>query len=144
MILKQISVFLENKPGTLQQLTDVLAQNNINMRALSLAETSEFGIVRIIVDEIGKAAEVLKAEEYIYTVTGVLGVAIPDEPGGLSRVLRVLSGGGVNVEYMYAFLGGRDMPHAYMIFHVQDAAAAVAALDEACISCITQDDLNSL
>ena len=144
MILKQISVFLENKPGTLQQLTDVLAQNNINMRALSLAETSEFGIVRIIVDEIGKASEVLKAEEYIYTVTGVLGVAIPDEPGGLSRVLRVLSGGGVNVEYMYAFLGGRDMPHAYMIFHVQDAAAAVAALDEACISCITQDDLNSL
>ena len=144
MILKQISVFLENKPGTLQQLTDVLAQNNVNMRALSLAETSEFGIVRIIVDEIGKAAEVLKAEEYIYTVTGVLGVAIPDEPGGLSRVLRVLSGGGVNVEYMYAFLGGRDMPHAYMIFHVQDAAAAVAALDEACISCITQDDLNSL
>ena len=144
MTLKQISVFLENKPGTLQQLTDVLAQNNINMRALSLAETSEFGIVRIIVDEIGKAAEVLKAEEYIYTVTGVLGVAIPDEPGGLSRVLRVLSGGGVNVEYMYAFLGGRDMPHAYMIFHVQDEAAAVAALDEACISCITQDDLNSL
>ena len=144
MTLKQISVFLENKPGTLQQLTDVLAQNNINMRALSLAETSEFGIVRIIVDEISKAAEVLKAEEYIYTVTGVLGVAIPDEPGGLSRVLRVLSGGGVNVEYMYAFLGGRDMPHAYMIFHVQDAAAAVAALDEACISCITQDDLNSL
>ena len=62
MTLKQISVFLENKPGTLQQLTDVLAQNNINMRALSLAETSEFGIVRIIVDEIGKAAEVLKAE----------------------------------------------------------------------------------
>ena len=144
MTLKQISVFLEYKPGTLQQLTDVLAQNNINMRPLSLAETSEFGIVRIIVDEIGKAAEVLKAEEYIYTVTGVLGVAIPDEPGGLSRVLRVLSGGGVNVEYMYAFLGGRDMPHAYMIFHVQDAAAAVAALDEACISCITQDDLNSL
>ena len=74
----------------------------------------------------------------------MLGVAIPDEPGGLSRVLRVLSGGGVNVEYMYAFLGGKDMPHAYMIFHVQDAAAAVAALDEACISCITQDDLNSL
>lgn len=144
MTLNQISVFVENKPGKLELLTDALAKSNLNMRALSLAETAEFGIVRIIVDEIGKAAEVLKAEEYIYTVTGVLGVAIPDEPGGLSRVLRVLSGGGVNVEYMYAFLGGKDMPHAYMIFHVQDAAAAVAALDEACISCITQDDLNSL
>ena len=144
MTLKQISVFLENKPGTLQQLTDVLAQNNVNMRALSLAETSEFGIVRIIVDEIGKAAEVLKAEEYIYTVTGVLGVAIPDEPGGLSRVLRVLSGGGVNVEYMYAFLGGKKAAHAYMIFHVQSPEAAVAALDEACIACITQEDLLAL
>jgi len=144
MTLKQISVFLENKPGTLQVLTDLLAKHNINMRALSLAETAEFGIVRIIADEIDKASAVLKEEEYIHTVTGVLGVAIPDEPGGLNHVLRVLSQGGVNVEYMYAFLGGKEAPHAYMIFHVQNPAAAVAALDEACISCITQDDLNNL
>lgn len=144
MTLKQISVFLENKPGTLQVLTNLLAENNINMRALSLAETSEFGIVRIIVDELEKASAVLKAEEYIYTVTGVLGVAIPDEPGGLNHVLRALNGSGINIEYMYAFLGGRDVSHAYMIFHVQDAAAAVAALDEECISCITQEDLDNL
>ena len=144
MTLNQLSVFVENKPGTLQILTDILAEHNINMRALSLAEASEFGIVRIIVDDAQKASALLTQEGFIHSVTKVIGVAIPDEPGGLSRVLRVLSGGGVNVEYMYAFLGGRDMPHAYMIFHVQDAAAAVAALDEACISCITQDDLNSL
>ena len=144
MTLNQISVFVENKPGKMQLLTDVLAKNNINMRALSLAETSDFGIVRIIVDDLAAASEVLKREDFIYTVTKVLGVAIPDEPGGLNRVLHVLSEGGVNIEYMYAFLGGKSAPHATMIFHVQDPAAAVAALDDACISCITQDDLTSL
>ena len=144
MTLNQISVFVENKPGKLQLLTDVLAKNSINMRALSLAETSDFGIVRIIVDDLAAASEVLKAEGFIYTVTKVLGVAIPDEPGGLNRVLHVLSGSGVNIEYMYAFLGGKAAAHATMIFHVQDPAAAVAALDEACISCITQEDLISL
>ena len=144
MTLNQISVFVENKPGKLQLLTDVLAKNSINMRALSLAETSDFGIVRVIVDDLAAASDVLKDEGFIYTVTKVLGVAIPDEPGGLNRVLRVLSGSGVNIEYMYAFLGGKAAAHATMIFHVQDPAAAVAALDEACISCITQEDLSSL
>lgn len=144
MTLNQISVFVENKPGKMQLLTDVLAKNNVNMRALSLAETSDFGIVRIIVDDLIAATEVLRREEFIHTVTKVLGVAIPDEPGGLNRVLHVLSGAGVNIEYMYAFLGGKGTPHATMIFHVQDPQAAVAALDEACISCITQEDLGSL
>ena len=144
MTLNQISVFVENKPGKLQLLTDVLAKNSINMRALSLAETSDFGIVRVIVDDLDAASEVLKTEGFIYTVTKVLGVAIPDEPGGLNRVLHVLSGSGVNIEYMYAFLGGKAAAHATMILHVQDPAAAVAALDKACISCITQEDLSSL
>ena len=144
MTLNQISVFLENKPGQMQILTNVLAQNKINMRALSLAEASDFGIVRIIVDDLAAASEVLKNEGFIYTVTKVLGVAIPDEPGGLNRVLHVLSEGGVNIEYMYAFLGGKRMQHATMIFHVQDPAAAVAALDNQSISCITQEDLSSL
>ena len=144
MTLNQISVFVENKPGKMQQLTDVLAKHDINMRALSLAETSDFGIVRIIVDDLAAATDVLKNDDFIHTVTKVLGVAIPDEPGGLNRVLHVLSGAGVNIEYMYAFLGGKSTPHAYMIFHVQDPAAAVAALDEACISCITQEDLSNL
>ena len=144
MTLNQISVFLENKPGMMQQLTDVLAKKNINMRALSLAEASDFGIVRIIADDLNAASAVLKEEGYISTVTKVVGVAIPDEPGGLNKVLKVLSEGGVNVEYMYAFLGGKSAPHAYMIFHVQNPESAVTALDEACISCITQEDLNNL
>ena len=144
MTLNQISVFVENQAGKLQQLTDVLANHQINMRALSLAETSEFGIVRIIVDDTEAASAALQAESYVYTVTKVLGGAIPDEPGGLNRVLRVLSQGGINVEYMYAFLGGRETAHAYMIFHVQDVKAAVAALESEGIVCLAQDALAGL
>ena len=144
MTLNQISVFVENCPGKLQLLTDVLAKNKINMRALSLAEASEFGIVRIIADDIDAAASVLKNEGFVYTIARVLGVAIPDEPGGLNHVLHVLSESGVNVEYMYAFLGSKDTAHAYMIFHVQDPVAAVAALEHKGISCIAQIDLASL
>ena len=141
MSLNQISVFLENKPGRLQALTDILAKMDVNMRALSLAETAEFGIARIIVDELDSAIEMLKAEEYIYTITKVLGVAIPDEPGGLNRVLKILNQTGVNIEYMYAFLGGKSADHAYMIFHVQEAEKAVAALEEKGIACVGQEEL---
>ncbi|MBQ3079478.1 MAG: acetolactate synthase [Clostridia bacterium] len=144
MSLNQISVFVENMPGRLQLLTDALAKNRINMRALSLAETSEFGIVRIIVDDLEAAVSVLKEESFIYTVTKVLGVAIPDEPGGLNRVLNVLSGRSLNVEYMYAFLGGKDAAHAYMIFHVQAPDEAVSALSEEGITCIDDGNLANL
>ncbi len=141
MTLKQISVFVENKPGKLQQLTNVLAANNINMRTMALAETSDFGIVRIIVDDVDNAAEVLKTEGFIYTITGVLGVAIPDEPGGLNRVLQVLCESNVNVEYMYAFLGSSNAANACMIFHVQQPEAAVAALAAKGINCVDQKSL---
>lgn len=144
MTLNQISVFVENQLGKLQQLTDILARNNINMRALSLAETSDFGIVRIIVDDLDTATAVLKEENFIYTITKVLGVAIPDEPGGLNRVLHVLSSADINVEYMYAFLGGKEARHAYMICHVQNPEATVAALAAKEISCIAQEDLTNL
>ena len=141
MTLNQISIFVENRPGKLQLLTDLLAKNNINMRAMSLAEASDFGIARIIVDDIDVTTAILKAESYVYAVTKVLGVAIPDEPGGLNRVLNVLAETGVNVEYMYAFLGGKKTDDAYLIFHVQDTEAAVAALANKGIACVAQDDL---
>ena len=144
MSLNQISVFVENKPGKLQELTEILAKMDINMRALSLAETAEFGIVRIIVDDLDSAAEMLKAEGYIYTLTKVMGVAIPDEAGGLNCVLEVLNKSGVNIEYMYAFFGGKNTQHAYMIFHVKNREAAVEALAEAGIECIVQSELTSL
>ena len=128
MTVNQISVFLENRPGTLTNMTALLAENGIDMRALSLAETNDFGIVRIIVDDVYKAATVLKDGGFVHKLTPVLAVLIPDEPGGLHRVLEVLTGAEINVEYMYAFLGGGDVDHAYMIFRVQDTKAAGAAL----------------
>lgn len=144
MNIKQISVFLENKPGSLYGMTGVLAQHKIDMRAFSLAESSDFGIARIIVDDVYTAANVLKEAGYIYSLTPVLGVAIPDTPGGLNKVLQVLTDAKVNVEYMYAFLGGKEAEHAYMIFRVQDNAAAVAALATRGIQVVEQEEINQL
>jgi len=144
MTLNQISVFVENKPGKMQHLTQVLADHNVDMRALSLAETTDFGIVRIIVDDAYAASTMLKEEGFIHSITKVLGVAIPDQPGGLNTVLAVLSDACINVEYMYAFLGSKSMDHACMIFHVQDVKAAVAALAAKGISCIAHEALMNL
>ena len=144
MSLKQISVFVENKPGKMQHLTQVLADHNVDMRALSLAETSDFGIVRIIVDDVYAASTLLKDEGFIHSVNKVLGVAIPDEPGGLNTVLSILKDAQINVEYMYAFLARKSTDHAYMIFHVQDAKKAAAALEAKGIACIAQEELAEL
>ena len=144
MSIKQISVFLENKPGSLYAMTGVLAQNQIDMRAFSLAETSDFGIARIIVDDVYKTTTVLKDAGYVHNITPVLGVAIPDVPGGLNKVLQALTDAKVNVEYMYAFLGGRDADHAYMIFRVADNAAAASALAQRGIQVVEQEEIDKL
>ena len=144
MSIKQISIFVENKPGALYGLTGVLAQNKVDLRALSLAETSEFGIVRLIVNDVYKATTVLKDAGYVHSVTPVLGVRIPDMPGGLYRVLQVLTDAKVNVEYMYAFLGGKDVDHAYMIFRVADDKAAETALASRGIQVLDQEQVERL
>ena len=142
MSIKQISVFLENKPGTLCAMTEVLAEHEIDMRAFTLAETSDFGIARIIVDDVYKTSVVLKEAGYISSVSDVLCVVIPDEPGGLNRVLQVLAAAQVNVEYMYVFLGHQGT--AYMIFKVTDIVAATAALSARDIKTVDQEDLEKL
>ena len=144
MSIKQISVFLENKPGSLCSMTAELAKNNIDMRALSLAETTDFGIARIIVDKLYDAATVLKEAGYIYSMTNVLGVAIPVTPSGLSNVLAVLTEAGVNIEYMYAFLGGKKSDKADMIFRVEDAALATSALAAKGIRVVEQEEMINL
>lgn len=144
MMIKQISVFLENQPGALYAMTGILAQNQIDMRAFSLAETSDFGIARIIVDDVYKTTTVLKDAGYVHNITPVLGVAIPDVPGGLNKVLQALTDARVNVEYMYAFLGGRDVDHAYMIFRVADSAAAASALAQRGIQVVEQEEIDKL
>ena len=144
MSLKQISIFVENKPGKLCEVTELLAKHGIDMRALSLAETTDFGIVRIIADDVFKATTVLKDEGFIHNVSSVLGVAIPDEPGGLHRVLEVLREAGINVEYMYAFSGENDPVHAYMIFRVEDNKSAANVLAAKGIRTLSNDELAQL
>ena len=144
MSIKQISVFVENKPGAMSAMTGVLAENEIDMRALSLAETGDFGIVRIIVKDLYKATTVLKDAGYIHSLTDVLGVKIPDVPGGLNKVLTILEDTGVNIDYMYAFMGNGVTKHAYMIFRVEDVQTAQNALVEKGIHMITKEDIEKL
>ena len=143
MSVKQISVFLENKPGSLADMTRALAENGIDMRAFSLAETSDFGIARVIVDDLYKTTAVLKDAGFVHTVSSVLAVAIPDVPGGLSRVLAVLRDGEVNIGYMYAFLGGKK-DGAYMIFKVAGHHRAAALLAQQGFRLVDQEELSEL
>ena len=143
MSVKQISVFLENRPGALLGLTRVLAEKQIDMRAFSLAETSEFGIARIIVDDMETTAAVLRAEGFVCSVTSVIAVAVANTPGGLNAALTALSEAQVNVEYMYAFIGGRR-DSAYMIFRVADDAKASEALRAAGIQLAEQEEIVNL
>ena len=144
MSINQISVFLENKAGALNAMTGVLAENKIDIRAMSLAETKDFGIVRIIVDNVYATTTVLKDADYIHSITPVLGVAIPDTPGGLNQILQVLTDAQVNIEYRYAFLGWKDVDCAYMIFRVADNAAATAALAAKGIRVVEQEEISCL
>jgi len=144
MNLSQISVFLENKPGTLNAMTDVLAKAGIDMRAMTLAEASDFGIARIIVEDNYKAVMALKDAGYVCSNTPVVGVAIPDEPGGLNSILVILTEAKINIEYMYAFMGHKDGKNAYMIFRVSDPSAAAKALKEKGVKVIKQENICNL
>ena len=138
MSVNQISVFLENKPGTLNQLTEVLAANKINIRALSLAETSEFGIVRMLVNDVFEATNILKENNFVALLTPVLAYAIADEAGYLNNLLEKFSEADVNIEYMYAFAGKE---RAYMIFRVNDTKKAEALLQSKGLKSLTQEEI---
>ena len=143
MSVKQISVFLENKAGQLNQMTKVLSEHDIDLKALSLAETTDFGIARFIVDDVLETVTVLNQEGYISRLTPVVAVEIPDEPGALNRVLQVFTDSDINLEYMYAILSAEGQK-AYMIFKVADDAKAAAALTSNGIKVLSQDDLGDL
>ena len=138
MSVNQVSVFLENKSGTLNNLTEVLAKNNINIRALSLAETSEFGIVRMLVNDVYEATNVLKENNFVATIAPVLAYAIVDEAGYLNNLLKNFSAANVNIEYMYAFAGKE---RAYMIFRVADTKKAEAILQAKGLKSLTQEEI---
>lgn len=142
MTVKQISVFVENRPGSLADFTKVMAEHNLDMRALSLAETPDFGILRMIVEDSYETACALKDAGYVCSITPVLAVAIPDRPGGLYNIVKILGEHKINIEYMYAF-NSRKTDTAYMVFRVEDNEKAVEVLSKDGIKLISQDELIS-
>ncbi len=144
MSIKQISVFMENKPGTLEEMTDVLAKNNIDMRAISVAEAEDFGIARLIVDDVYETTTVLKDAGFVNRLSDVLAVEIPDTPGGLNKVLKTLSAAQVNLEYMYAFLGGKEVDKAFLIMKVAHIDRAENTLEIAGFRLVDQEHISEL
>lgn len=143
MKVEQISVFLENRAGRLAEVTKVLSENNINIRALSLADTSDFGILRLIVTDNQKAKEVLKANGFTVGRTDVLAAEVGDRPGGLHAILEMLNAGEVNVEYMYAFVT-QSGQNAILIFRFDRTDQAIEVLKKNNIRILSGDELYSL
>ncbi len=143
MAIKQISAFLENRSGRLWELCDTLGKNDINIRALSIGEAADFGIVRMIVNDPVKANQVLEDSGFMVTQTDVLAVAIPDVPGGLADVLRVLKEKEVNVEYAYAFVAqSGDM--AIVSIRTESADDTAKVLLNAGLSILTAEQIYKL
>lgn len=140
MFIRQLSVFVENKPGRLHAIVDALGKGGINLRALSLADTTDFGILRIITDDNDKAQLTLREMGVISKSTDVIAVCIDDQAGGLASVLELVSSAGVSVEYMYAFLG-RTHGKALMVIKTDDSAAAEKVLTENGIALASAEDI---
>ena len=119
MAVRQLSVFLENKKGTLHDISTVLASGNINLRSMCIADTADYGIVRIIADDPDKAKEVLNAAGHVASIREVTAFAVPDAPGGLSKVLSILEENGVDIEYMYALVT-KEAGKAYAVARTND------------------------
>ena len=124
MFIKQLSIFVENKFGRLEVIIDALSRNNINLRALSIAETTDFGILRVIVDDNEKAKKVLSDIGVVAKTTDVIAVYIDDKAGGLASILKLITEAGVSVEYMYAFLSRKDSSKALMVLKADDEEKA--------------------
>ncbi len=129
MRVEQLAVFLENKSGRLAEITSIMAEKNINIRALSVADTADFGILRLIVDDVNGARDALKEHGFTVSITHVLAVEVPDKVGGLAMVLKSFEKAELNVEYMYAFVNksGED---AVLIFRFENMDAAINTLKE--------------
>ncbi len=143
MKVEQIAIFLENKSGRLSEITGVLAANDINIRSLSLADTADFGILRLIVDKVGEAERVLKEGGFTVGKTHVIAVEVPDRVGGLASVLKVIEKAELNVEYMYAFVN-KSGENAVMIFRFEEIEEALDTLNKAGIVTLTSAQICAL
>jgi len=143
MKLEQLSIFLENRSGRLAEITGVLARAGINIRALSLADTADFGILRLIVNQTARAVQVLRDSGFTVATNEMVALEVPDRPGGLWGILKVLEAAGLNVEYMYAFVQ-RATENAVVIFRFDEPDRAMAVLREAGVRVLTGEEVYAL
>ena len=141
MFIKQLSVFVENRQGALAEVVSLLSRGGVNMRAVSIADNQDFGILRVIVNDIGKASEALKNNHVILKVSDVLGVELEDEPGSLAKVLDLLSACGVNLEYMYAFVTPGTSNGAYLVLRARNNAKAERILADSGVKMLSEEDI---
>lgn len=143
MKVKQLSIFLENQSGRLAEVMDALGKQNVNIRALSLADTSGFGILRLIVNDVEKGHEVLRDKGFTVSETDVLAIEVKDQPGGLGNILDALAEKGINIEYMYAFVE-KSGENAVVIFRIENVDAAITALQVSGVRLLTAQEVYAL
>ena len=140
MSVHQISVFLENRAGQLAEITKVIADAEIDLRAISIAETADYGVLRMIVDDADKATSILLSHGYILSMTPVVVVAVPDAPGGLAPVLAVLAEGNIDIEYMYSLFTHKE-GRAYMVFRISEEEKFISLLAQHGMKPADKDEL---
>ena len=143
MFVKQISIFLENKSGRLSEVTGTLGKNNIDISALSIADTTDFGILRLIVNDPEKAEKILKADGFTVSATSVIAIGVQDKPGGLGKALNILDSEQIGIEYMYAFVS-KSEDEALVILKVAEPEKAVNTLQANGISVLTASQVYKL
>lgn len=143
MKITQISVFLENRKGRLADVCSLLGREEVNIRALTIAETESFGVLRIVVDKPGAAFETLKENNFTANITDVVAVEVPDRPGGLAHVLKILAANDLNIEYMYGFVE-KFSDKALLVFRFEDTERAVELLSKSDVTLATESDIKGL
>ncbi len=143
MKVSQLSVFIENKSGRLADVTRTLSEGNINIRALSIADTIDYGLLRLIVNDPAIAKSLLTEAGFTVALTEVLAIEVPDVPGGLANIIGILADEGINIEYMYAFVGTSG-ENAIVIFRIERVDEAIKILQEKGVRIFTGDELHSL
>jgi len=144
MHIKQVSVFLENKSGRLAEVTSILGSNDIDITALTIADTAEFGILRLIVDKPDKAVEVLRKHNFSVDITEVIAIRVDNKPGGLSVALNHLQDNNIGIEYMYSYLGNTGDGKAIIIIRVEDTQSTVKILKDNGIDIVSADEIYNI
>ncbi len=143
MAIKQLSIFVENREGTLVTVTDTIAKAGVDIRAMSVADTNDFGIFRLIVTDIAKAKQALDAANAFVSITEVVAVALEDKPGSLAQVVKILADNNINIEYMYAFITVSKQ-FAYVVLRVEDNVVTEKILSENGVKLVTEEDMAKL